>query len=367
MGTARVGAHRLEPVTSSAEDERPYVSFEVHDPDAVLTRVRLSQEVARPRLGPEFVRFAASEWWQLLLPRPAADRMEYQLEFTYGEGHTELLCDPFNPRRAPGAFGDKSVVEFPEYRAPAWVERSAAQGTVTHHEIKSRALRAAVPVRLWTSAGAAPDEPLPLVVAHDGFEYADFSGLLSLLDVMTAAGRLPPVRAALLQPVDRDEIYSGSAAYGRALALEILPALAEIAPAPHGRRMRIGMGASLGALAMLQVHRKSPASFGALFLQSGSYFRQRFDPQEAGFARFRRISRLVGQVLAADGWAHPIPVVMTCGTAEENLGNNRAMRDALVRQGYDVRLHENRDAHNWTGWRDTFDPHLVDLLARLWA
>ena len=126
------------------------------------------------------------------------------------------------------------------------------------------------------------------------------------------------------------------------------------------------MGASLGALAMLHVHRMNPASFGALYLQSGSYFRQRFDKQESGFVRFRRISRFMGRVLTGDDWAHPIPIAMTCGTIEENLTNNRATRDALVRQAYDVTLRENRDDHNWTGWRDTFDPHLVELLAKVW-
>jgi S-formylglutathione hydrolase FrmB len=58
---------------------------------------------------------------------------------------------------------------------------------------------------------------------------------------------------------------------------------------------------------------------------------------------------------------------MTCGTVEENLANNRAVRDALVAQGYDVYLFENRDAHNWVGWRDTFDPHLTDLLTKVWS
>ena len=124
------------------------------------------------------------------------------------------------------------------------------------------------------------------------------------------------------------------------------------------------MGASLGGLAMLHVHRHSPGAFGALFLQSGSFFRQRFDRQEAGFVRFRRIARFMGKVLTASEWPHPMPVAMTCGTAEENLANNRATRDALARQGYDVAFVENRDAHNWVSWRDTFDPHLVDLLLR---
>ena len=127
------------------------------------------------------------------------------------------------------------------------------------------------------------------------------------------------------------------------------------------------MGASLGALAMLHVHRRSPATFGSLYLQSGSYFRQRFDKQESGFARFRRISRFMGEVLTAEEWTHPITVTLTCGTVEENLANNRATYAALKDQGYEVKLVANRDAHNWIGWRDTFDPHLVDLVNRMWG
>ena len=38
---------------------------------------------------------------------------------------------------------------------------------------------------------------------------------------------------------------------------------------------------------------------------------------------------------------------------------------ALQAQGYDTRLVENRDAHTYTGWRDTFDPNLVDLVRRV--
>ena len=101
-------------------------------------------------------------------------------------------------------------------------------------------------------------------------------------------------------------------------------------------------------------------------LQSGSFFRQRWDRQESGFPRFRRISRFVGQVLHAGPAATPIPIALTCGAPEENLPNNRALAGALRAQGHDVALVVNRDAHNHTAWRDTLDPHLLDLLARAW-
>jgi enterochelin esterase family protein len=43
------------------------------------------------------------------------------------------------------------------------------------------------------------------------------------------------------------------------------------------------------------------------------------------------------------------------------------MASALSAQGYPVELDEVPDLHNYTGWRDAFDPHLTRLLARLWS
>ena len=59
---------------------------------------------------------------------------------------------------------------------------------------------------------------------------------------------------------------------------------------------------------------------------------------------------------------HPLPVGMTCGTIEENLANNQAMAAALGRLGYPVEFTEVRDVHNYTAWRDAFDPRLVELI-----
>jgi len=39
---------------------------------------------------------------------------------------------------------------------------------------------------------------------------------------------------------------------------------------------------------------------------------------------------------------------------------------ALLAQGYDAHLVVHPDAHNHVGWRDAFDPALVDLLATVW-
>jgi enterochelin esterase family protein len=63
----------------------------------------------------------------------------------------------------------------------------------------------------------------------------------------------------------------------------------------------------------------------------------------------------------------PVPTVLTCGAVEENLANNRCMAAALLARGYPVSLVEVPDGHNFTAWRDALDPHLVDLLGRVWG
>jgi len=336
------------------------VRFVLPDPERKLKRVVLAQEVMRPRLGPAFRR--QGDVWICSFPRPDADRFEYLLELTWRRGRTELVPDPANPLRAAGPFGDKSVVELETYRAPDWLDVEPAPGIARRVRVRVGRLRTTLEVPVWSYGARDVDVDVPLhhslLIAHDGPEYADFSSLLHFLGALDTLGRIPPVSVALLHPVDRNETYSASALYGAALAREIVPALEDAVP--HDRL--VGMGASLGALAMLHAHRRHPQLFDALLLQSGSYFRQRWDKHESRFPRFRRISRFVGDVLAGRGGA-PIPVAMTVGTAEENLANNRAVAIALDEQGYDVRFATVRDAHNWTCWRDSLDPHLTDLLA----
>ncbi|HET7127939.1 MAG TPA: alpha/beta hydrolase-fold protein [Gaiellaceae bacterium] len=268
-----------------------------------------------------------------------------------------LSPDPANPLHVRGPFGPKSSVEWPEYEAPAWLDSVADTGPVEPLEIRCRRLVARVHVLLYST----PDPPgvdAPLLVAHDGPEYAEYSGLTRFLDVMSWEERIPPLNAALIQPVDRNETYSASALYAAALARELVPAIAKRVPHKH----RIGMGASLGGLAMLHAHRRHPRLFDGLMLQSSSFFRQRFDKQESAFPRYRRITRFVGTVLRSLEGARPIPVAITCGTAEENRANNEAVAAALRAQGYPAWLALVRDAHNWTCWRDAFDPHLPAVI-----
>ena len=352
------------PGTSTSARARPAgpmvtgdsVLFRVDDPEGEMSGVRLHQEVRIPSDHLEFGYDGIS--WMLDVPRPEVDRMEYLFEVRDSSGATATMLDPDNPNRVRGAFGEKSVLELPGYVRPAWVHRPAPEGRRRSVQVITRSLDEPVDVVLWSPETLGEDVAAPLVLVHDGPEYDDLAGITTYLSAVVASGDSPAVRAALLAPGDRDERYSADLAYTRALCLAVLPRLTSEVPTT----VVVGVGASLGALAMLHAQRQGGGCLDGLFLQSGSFFHPRHDAHERRFSRYERVVRAVDGVLRGGGHPAPVPTVMTCGTLEENLANNRIMARALGAQGYDVTLREVRDVHNYTAWRDALDPWLTGLL-----
>jgi enterochelin esterase-like enzyme len=321
------------------------VLFRLADPDGRYTAVRVCSDLPPQDLARE------NGEWRLQIDEPEVERLEYQLEVEHDDGGTEYLLDPDNPHTAPGAFGDKSVLLLPTYEPPAWLDAPRVDGQLISLTARW------VDVDLWSPADADPREPLPLLVAHDGPEYDKLADLTGFAAAMIAAEELPRHRIALLAPGERDEWYSASPRYLRALTHQVLPAIAQHAPT-HGPPA--AMGASLGALALLHAQRRHPGTFGALFLQSGSFFMPRFDAHESNFPHYHRIVGFVSETLRQE-YRSPVPTVLTCGAAEENIHNNRVMAETLQ-----APLHELTDTHNYTAWRDAFDPYLTRLLAETW-
>src|SRR5262249_33270583 len=152
-------------------------------------------------------------------------------------------------------------------------DREAVTGDLRQLPLGSRRLRTTLDALLWSAPETDPAEPLPLLLVHDGPEYARFSQLVRLLDHLADFREIPECRATPLPPpFDRNEMYSASARYANALAAELVPLVRAQAPT---RRELVLMGASLGAVAALHAHWRNPGLVGGLFLQSGSFFRSR--------------------------------------------------------------------------------------------
>ncbi|WP_433789985.1 alpha/beta hydrolase [Actinoplanes sp. CA-252034] len=318
-----------------ASCEGTVLRFWYADPLHLLAGVRLWSSAIRADLA-----FNADLGaWELSCARPPLWRLDYHFELTGPDGET----------RGSGP----AELRCPGYAEPDWLATAPAAGTWRRMRLPGRT------ARVWSPV----DDTDRVLVAHDGPEY-DLRGRLG--DYTAAAigsGRVRPYHLVLLEPGPaRERIYSADPGYAFLLALDLLPRIrARLCAGPV-----VGAGASLGALAMAHAQWRFPDSFAGLFLQSSSYFRARLDGQEAGFRYFRRIVRFTGLMRHREK-GPGVPVTLTCGAAEENLGNNREMADALRGQGYAVDFAETPDAHTWTGWRDALHPHLTGLLRRVWT
>src|SRR4051794_38909739 len=151
------------------------VALRLADPEGEFASVRLASDL---RLSDRERTFRRTDGeWLLELEPPEIARLEYQLEVERTAGGTDRLCDPGNPLRAPGAFGQKSVLELDGYAAPAWLDAEGVPGRTDELLVRGRGLGAQVGIRVWSPEDAPPGRPLRLLLANDGPEYDALSAL----------------------------------------------------------------------------------------------------------------------------------------------------------------------------------------------
>lgn len=332
------------------------VVFRLADPDHLLPGVRLWEELG---LAAELLEFKPVDYgWELRLPRPSMHRLEYLFDVA-GSG---MRTDPTNPLVVGGAFGEHSWLPLPGYVEPEWITIEPIPSTGSPLPVESTPV-GPVDVQVWAPEGIAPGFELPLLLAHDGPEFAAYAGLTHYAGAMIADGTLPPFRLALVRPSSRNLWYAANPQYADALTQHVLPAV----QTQYKTKLPVLMGASLGGLAALYAEWNHPGTFTGLFLQSGSFFTLATDPQESEFEYFDEVTGFVNTVLAATEPPGRPRIAITAGTPEENVHNNRVMAAHLTRIGLRVAFDETPDMHNFTAWRDVLDPCLTDLLRRCWS
>jgi enterochelin esterase family protein len=309
---------------------------------------------------PPFRRHPGTGLWSLSVDLPERSRIEYKLSVK-SKGRRRLILDHLNPRRARDPFGTNSVVTGPRYARPDWSFPIAAvaTGTIESFDIESDAFADTRRAGLYLPAQPG-EEPLPLLVAHDGSEYAQFAALTVVLDNLIAAGELPPLACVLSDPHDRTREYSGDDRHADHLVHELIPAVAErVMLDPI---LRIALGASLGAVASLHAVWRHPQAFAGLILQSGSFVaalggRHRRGPVFAPVVDFM-------QAFVSAPGTLPGRIHVSCGRFDGLISENRAIADRFITLGLDVGYEEAPDGHNWENWRDRLRAGLLHTASR---
>ena len=202
---------------------------------------------------------------------------------------SSALPDPANPLRAPGPFGDEVGDRVPGVRAArrGSPTRSPRPGELREIELPSRLLRTSVDASLWSAAETDPDAAAAAAARpRRAGVRASTRRSLRLLDHLVAFGEVPPFRAALLPPpLDRNETYSASRALRARARRRSGCRRSAAAPSPGAP---VGLGREpRRARAPARALDATRGSSAACFLQSGSFFRRRFDSHESGFAPLR--------------------------------------------------------------------------------
>ena len=291
----------------------------------------------------EMKRLGMSDIYYLTLALPADARIDYKF---YVDGL--WMLDPLNPETVEGGFGDNSAFSMPGYVPPPEIEEvdSIPHGTVTTHDFESKIIQGPRQIHVYLPPTYGGQDH-PVIYVQDGGEYITLASMVNVLDNLIFQGRIPPLVAVFVDPVDRNYEYFLNVEYERMLLEEIAPFA--------GARYRIStdpaktaiMGASLGGAISLMVAMDHPEVFGNCGSQSGAF--------EVDQGRLLKV--------VAESPRQSINIYLDCGSFGDLMPENRQMRDILKAKGYNYRYQEFNEGHSWGNWR----AHIDDMLVFFWG
>lgn len=227
--------------------------------------------------------------------------------------------------------------------------------------------------RIWMNTPAvARGDSASLLVVFDGEQYLDEIPLPRMLDSLTAAGRIFPAVAVLIDNgtgFERRQDLANRAAFAAWLGDSLVPWVRVNSPVPLARdpRRAVVCGSSAGGLAAAYVALKRPDLFGNVLSQSGAFWRGNENSDGAPW------EWLTAQYAAAP--RAPIRFFLDVGSTETHgvlggtgppiLDANRRLREVLRAKGYDVAYTEVPGGyHAPESWATRLPAGLAMLLAR---
>jgi enterochelin esterase-like enzyme len=294
----------------------------------------------------EMTRLDNTDLYYLTLQLPLDARIDYKF---YVDGM--WMLDPLNDDTVTGGFGPNSAFSMPDYKpAPeiAFVD-SLRHGKLNPYNFDSQIIPGTRKIQVYVPAPyeESPESDYPVVFVQDGGEYITLGSMVNVLDYAIAHGRIPPVVAVFINPIDRNYEYFLNQLYERMVIEEILPFVAaryDITSEPSRTAI---MGASLGGAISVMIALDHPDVFGKCGSQSGAF---EISDREL-------ITSVASQPKKA------VDFYMDCGTFDDLLESNRLMARTMEDNGYDLMYEEFNQGHSWGNWRD----HIDDMLVFFWG
>jgi enterochelin esterase family protein len=281
--------------------------------------------------------------------------------------------DPRNRRPFPAHQPYASSFALPAAPPQPWIDPrlGVPAGRLDHHRVASAALGNERDVSVYTPPGYDADPaagPYPLLILFDRQAYLSDAPTPTILDNLTAAGRLPPLVGVFVgnaEPGARSRELPCHPPFVRFLVEELLPWVRGRYRVTADPARTVVGGASFGGLASSFAALERPDVFGNVLSQSGSYW---WSP--AGDAECEWLTRRYAERARV-----PVRFYLEVGLIEDRfarpagcLGNpgqllaNRRLRAVLRAKGYPVRYAEFCGGHHFLCWRGSLADGLLALL-----
>lgn len=313
-----------------------------------------------------FMRLGQTQAWYLPLELPHSARVEYKLEVVR-EGRRQWVRDPLNDRRAFDPFGSNSVCPMPGYSEPRWAfpESGVRPGTIERFEFVSNQWGESRDIEVYLPNEYKRHKQYPLLICHDGRDYQNYAGIVTVLDNLIQRHEVAPLIVAFTSGNRRNEEYAANPKQAAFIVQDLLPALEARFGLSQNPRERGIMGASFGAVTSLFTAWTYPGTFGQLLLQSGSFVFTDVGQHDRG-PLFDAIVPFVNAV-RNEPTRIDARVFMSCGTFESLITYNRSLLPLLRDADVDLTWREAQDGHNWIAWRDQLRAGLSVLFpGHLW-
>ncbi|NVO21205.1 MAG: hypothetical protein HXX13_15995 [Bacteroidetes bacterium] len=287
-------------------------------------------------------KIGGTDTWYCMESYEASARLEYKFVIN----KSEWILDPLNPRKVTGGTGQNSEILMPAYEYPHDIdERDVVPwgtefDTLIHSKYLSenRAFRIILPASYDKG-----NKSYPLVFFHDGYDFFKYTAARNVINNMIFERKIQPVIAVFVEPVHRDDEYSGRLQknYTRFMVNELIPFMDRNYRTEARAESRAQIGISNGGNIALWLVASQPGKTAKAAAMSSNVMKNVGNAFQKGGCRNQMIYLLLGKY----DLPPLIPMV-------------RNLNEQLRKHGCQVSYHEYPEGHSWKYW----EKYLPDAL-----
>lgn len=268
-----------------------------------------------------------------------------RFEYAFVDAGGRVRADPDHGATGTNPwYPEVTELRGPRYRRDALADAPAATPPwrVRRWRLESDGFEA--PRRVSVLSPPDRDDPLPVVLLHDGIAYQRLARSADVLAALMARGEARAAHLVFSEPSQRLIEYAWDPRHLR-FVREVLRPTVERELAVDGSW--IAMGASLGGLAAATLALADPSQWSVVVAQAGAFLGTPDERRHHGVRSSWLLDELrSGADLAQQRW------VLDVGSLDWLLPVNRAVRDVLEARGALAAFRERSAGHNWGCWRD---------------